>query len=71
MKWHDNSTHPEPLTECICEYTNPKDGTRFYAPMIAYPDGTWLTGSNIVYIQQEITRWCPMDEIVSALNDAE
>ena len=40
MKWYDNSTHPEPLTECICEYTDPKDGIRFYAPLIAYPDGT-------------------------------
>ena len=66
MKWHDNSTHPEPLTECLCEHT--KDGTRFYAFMIAYPEGTWMTGSSIAYAQHEITRWCPMDEIVSALN---
>lgn len=66
MKWHDNSTYPEPLTEFLCEYT--KDGIRFYAFLIAYTDGTWLNGIDLVYNQHEITRWCPIDEVVSALN---
>lgn len=68
MKWRDNNTHPEPLTECLCEYTNPNDGTRFYAPLIAYPEGTWITGSAILYNQYEITKWCPLDEIAEYLN---
>ena len=42
MKWHDNSTHPEPLTECLCEYTNPKNWTRFYEPMIEYKNVAWM-----------------------------
>ena len=42
MKWHDNSTHPEPLTECILECTNQKDRTRFYEPMIAYQNVAWM-----------------------------
>ena len=40
----------------------------FYAFLIAYPDGTWLNGIDLVYNQHEITRWCPIDEVVSALN---
>lgn len=65
MHWRNNSEHPEEGTLCLCEYS---DGG--YDPLKAACSG-WLDLDFGAYDNEEITKWCPLDEIAEELNRLE
>lgn len=65
MHWRNNSEHPEEGTLCLCEYS---DGG--YEALKAGCSG-WFDLHFGAYDNEEITKWCPLDEIEEELNRLE
>jgi hypothetical protein len=65
MHWRNNSDHPEEGTLCLCEHS---DGG--YDPLKAACSG-WFDLDFGAYDNEEITKWCPLDEIAEELNRLE
>lgn len=65
MHWRNNSEHPEEGTLCLCEHL---EGS--YDALKAGCSG-WFDLDFGAYHDEEITKWCPLDEIADELNRLE
>lgn len=65
MHWRNNSEHPEEGTLCLCEHS-----CGGYDTLKAGCSG-WFDLDFGAYSDEEITKWCPLDEIAEELNRLE
>lgn len=72
MKWRTNEEQPADRELCFCEVTTElsRCGRPYVLRFIAEDDdiGQYWSGPGLMFDTDDVTRWCPVKEIMALLN---